>query len=41
MHAYVEAPMIALGKRLSSAWFGSRTRKHDAAPVLPSPALQG
>ncbi len=24
MHTYVEAPLIALGKRLSRAWFGSR-----------------
>jgi peptidoglycan/LPS O-acetylase OafA/YrhL len=44
MHLYVEAPMIALGKRLSSAWFGSR--KRDKAPVgetasgVASPVLQ-
>lgn len=39
MHRWVEAPMIALGKRLSNAWFGSR--KRDTAPALTSAALQG
>jgi peptidoglycan/LPS O-acetylase OafA/YrhL len=45
MHLYVEVPMIALGKRLSSAWFGSRRR--DRAPVAEaaagsaSPVFQG
>jgi hypothetical protein len=39
MHRWVEAPMIALGKRLSNAWFGSR--KRDTAPALASAALQG
>lgn len=39
MHVYVEAPMIALGKRLGDAWFGSR--KRDATPAHASAALQG
>jgi peptidoglycan/LPS O-acetylase OafA/YrhL len=39
MHLYVETPMIALGKRLANAWFGSR--KRDKVPALASPALQG
>jgi peptidoglycan/LPS O-acetylase OafA/YrhL len=32
MHVYVEAPMIALGKRLGNAWFGSRKRDGVAVP---------
>jgi peptidoglycan/LPS O-acetylase OafA/YrhL len=39
MHVYVEAPTIALGKRLAKAWFGSRERR--AAPAAAAPALQG
>jgi peptidoglycan/LPS O-acetylase OafA/YrhL len=39
MHVYVEAPTIALGKRLAKAWFGSRERR--AAPATAAPALQG
>ena len=39
MHLYVEAPMITLGKRLSTAWFGPRNR--DKLAVLTSPVLQG
>jgi peptidoglycan/LPS O-acetylase OafA/YrhL len=45
MHLYVEVPMIALGKRLSSAWFGSRRRDKvplpEAAAGSASPVFQG
>jgi peptidoglycan/LPS O-acetylase OafA/YrhL len=44
MHLCVEAPMIALGKRLSSAWFGSRKRDTlaipETVPALVPIALQ-
>jgi hypothetical protein len=36
MHVYVEAPMIALGKRMGGAWFGSRKRdKHRLSADPP------
>jgi peptidoglycan/LPS O-acetylase OafA/YrhL len=38
MHSYLEAPMIALGKRLNNAWFASQRR--DTVP-LGLPALRG
>jgi peptidoglycan/LPS O-acetylase OafA/YrhL len=45
MHLYIEAPMIALGKRLSKAWFGSRKRDKVLVPETASgsasPVLQG
>lgn len=45
MHTYVEAPLIALGKRLSTAWFGARKKAKASAleeiPGLAAPAGQG
>jgi peptidoglycan/LPS O-acetylase OafA/YrhL len=45
MHTYVEAPLIALGKRVSTAWFGARKKAKALAleeiPGLAAPAGQG
>ena len=44
MYLYVEAPLIAVGKRLSKAWFGARKSAKAAIPEavqpLDAPALQ-
>jgi peptidoglycan/LPS O-acetylase OafA/YrhL len=36
MHLYVEAPMIALGKRLGNAWFGKRGLPATGLATAPS-----
>jgi peptidoglycan/LPS O-acetylase OafA/YrhL len=42
MHFYAEAPLIALGKRLSILWFGGKKRDKLPNPeIAPTQAFQG
>jgi peptidoglycan/LPS O-acetylase OafA/YrhL len=42
MHFYAEAPLIALGKRLSILWFGGKKRDKLPIPeIAPTQAFQG